>query len=384
MNKVLIIVTSASKRESFVKKTYNEQEIGLAKALSKKGWSCGIAYYGGGLEKYELVDIGGCQVNMYLFKGHDFLKTAFFKDYSSIYDQYDILLPITYDHYESYRIAMRYPQKTIVYHGTYYAAFNKPYNLKCKIIDPLFLPGYRKMNTLFVTKNRLAAEFLNNKGLRNTHVIGVGFDAEQMASQQMLYSDLAKQLEAYKKDGYKILLYVGRIEKRRNTQFLLDTFAKVSKTINAKLVVIGNGQEKYKKECLEIINNRGIRKDVIYMEKIEQKYLPQIYRFSDLFLLPTSYEIFGMVLLEAMYFGVPVITTLNGGSDILIKNEKSGFIIPELDSDKWSKKCIDILSKDYTSLTILAHKTIAEDFVWDALADKFLETFKLKVNEEKD
>ena len=382
MKSVLIIVTSNSRRDGFLLKTYNEQEIGLAKALSKKGWICGIAYYGGRLEKEEVVDIGGYKVKMYLLKGHDLLKTAFFKDYSYIFNQYNILLPITYDHYESYRIAMKYPSKTIVYHGTYYTAFNKPYNLKCKIIDPLYLPGYRKMNTLFVTKNRLAAEFLNKKGLSNTHIIGVGFDSEQMACQKMLDSDFAQQIDSYKKDGYKIILYVGRIERRRNTLFLLETFSNVTKTKKAKLVIIGNGKDEYKEKCRTLIKKLGIQNSVIYKERMEQIYLPKIYKLSDLFLLPTSYEIFGMVILEAMYFGVPVLTTMNGGSDILIENEKSGYVIPELDIDKWALECVKILSQDNSSLITLAHNTIVMHFTWDVLADKFIECFKLKLNEE--
>lgn len=376
MESVLIIVTSSNKKNGFCVRTYNEQEIGLARALSKKGYRCSIAYYGGNIEKKEIITLDGYDICMYLFKGHDLLKNAFFNNYDCIYNQYDILLPITYDHYETYHIAMRFPQKTIVYHGTYFAPFNKAYNYKCRIVDKIFIKGYKKNNTHFVTKNRLAADFLISKGINNVKVIGVGFDAEQMNCETMLASDLTEKLNTYKKEGYKLLLYVGRIEERRNIMFLLDVFCRINKCEKVKLVIIGTGNEKYKKKCERFIASHNISDDVEYVERMEQQYLPQIYKQADLFLLPTSYEIFGMVILEAMYFGVPVLTTLNGGSDILIQDGITGFIIPELNIDKWTKKSVEILNRDNSSLADLAHETIVNNFVWDVLVEKFIESFE--------
>lgn len=379
MKSVLIIVTSANIKSDFGNKAYNEQEVGLAKALSRKGCRCGIAYYGGNQEREEDFLAEGFKIRMYLFKGRDFLKTAFFENYDRIFKQYDILLPITYDHYESYRLAMKYPAKTIVYNGTYFSVFNKRYNLKCAVCDKFFLPGYKKKNTMFITKNRLSAEFLNKKGLANTHVVGVGFDAAQMSSSEMLDSELSKKIEKLKSDGQKILLYVGRLEKRRNILFLLELFKAVSKKTKSTLVIIGNGTEKYKSSCKDFISSNGLGGSILYQEKMEQRFLPKIYKESDLFLLPTSYEIFGMVILEAMYFGTPVLTTLNGGSDILIKNEESGFIISDLDLEKWEEKCIDVLQRDNSRLLKKAHNIVAENFVWDVLADKFLDCFDTKI-----
>ena len=81
-----------------------------------------------------------------------------------------------------------------------------------------------------------------------------------------------------------------------------------------------------------------------------------------------------------MFFQTPVLTTLNGGSDILIKNGVSGYIVPELDIDRWADKSLEILNKDNSNLTSVAHKTITEEFVWDVLADKFIESFNKKLN----
>lgn len=377
--KVLIIVTSANKRSEFSNKTYNEQEVGLAKELIRRGVECAIAFYGGKNEKHETVTCGEFQIEMYLLKGKDFLKTSVFADYTDLFNKYDILMPISYDHYETYNIARKYPEKTVVYHGTYFSKFNKRYNLKCRLFDLVLVPEYKRLNTLFVTKNILAKDFLNNKGLNNTSVIGVGFDREQIEKSEIYTSKVSEQIKAFKEKENKIILYIGRIEPRRNILFLLEMFNRIKKKTDAKLIIIGNGKEKYKKRCFAMIEKYGISEDIIYCERLEQKYLPIIYKMSDIFVLPTSYEIFGMVILEAMYFGTPVLTTLNGGSDILIKNEISGYILPKLDAEIWANKTVEILKKDNSQLMKAAHDNIINHFTWDVLAEKFIEAYNRKM-----
>lgn len=377
--KVLILITSSNKRTGFGNKTYNEQEVGLAKALTRCGIQCGIAYYGGRVSKSEEIEFDVGKIKFYLLKGRDFLKTSIFENYDSICKEYDILMPITYDHYETYHLAMKYPEKTIVYQGTYYSPFNKRYNFKCKIFDRFMIPGYKRKKTEFVMKNRLSEEFLNQKGLHNTNVIGVGFDSEQMKSDQYIESDFSKKILKIKQQGYRILLYIGRIEPRRNILFLLQVINKIAKEEKVKLVIIGKGSSRYIEKCRKLIDQLGLKTITIYKECLEQPYLPKIYSMADLFLLPTEYDIFGMVILEAMYFGVPVLSTRNGGSDILIENNKFGYIIRELDVSKWATKVLEILKSDQSLLINKAHERIEREFTWDALSIKFIDVFNSKI-----
>ena len=68
---------------------------------------------------------------------------------------------------------------------------------------------------------------------------------------------------------------------------------------------------------------------------MEQKYLSDVYNLADFFLLPTKYEIFGMVLLEAMYYKTVVLTTDNGGSSTLIDNGRNGYILQDENASKF-------------------------------------------------
>ena len=114
---------------------------------------------------------------------------------------------------------------------------------------------------------------------------------------------------------------------------------------------------------------------------MEQKYLSKVYKECDMFLLPTIYDIYGMVLLEAMYFGIPTVTTENGGSNMMIENGVNGYVINEFNAKKWAdlisvtvndkQKCKDIGA--------CAHKTIVNNFTWDCLADRFIEVYQSRI-----
>ena len=99
---------------------------------------------------------------------------------------------------------------------------------------------------------------------------------------------------------------------------------------------------------------------------------------ADIFLLPTEYEIFGMVLLEAMYYKTIVLTTDNGGANTLITDKKNGFIMKELNSCLWAER-IEKLAKDTGRIQNIkddAHSTIKEGFTWDVLAGAFIDSYK--------
>lgn len=196
-------------------------------------------------------------------------------------------------------------------------------------------------------KSRLAKEFLISKGIKENRisVCGVGIDADAFLKSD--FSEIPPEISKISsiECGIK-LLYIGKIEPRRNCLFLIDVLNKLrEKGVDAKLIIVGSGKEDYLAKFDAHINELKLGDYIYKINAAEQKYLSYIYQNTDVFLLPTIYEIFGMVLLEAMYFGKPVITTQNGGSDMLIQNGKTGIIEPEFNAEKWAK---DIISASKT------------------------------------
>lgn len=359
--------------------TYNIQEIGLAKALIRKGHQCDVVFWTDKDEQDIQIKVdNGAFINIFYRKSKVIFKNAIFKNIEKLISEYDIIQPCEYNQYQSMYLAKKYPDKTVIYHGPYYSKFNKKYNLMCKFFDVFYLRNYIKKDTKFIVKSNLAKEFLEVKGIKteNITVSGVGIDIEMLSTpKEYKEIDFINQI---KKSKYEQkLLYIGRWEKRRNIKFLFDTLKNIIDLgYDTGLVMIGSGDIEYKQECIQYAKDIGIYSRILYLDKLEQKYLSSIYKECDIFLLPTLYEIFGMVLLEAMYYGLPVITTYNGGSDILINNRVNGFI-EELYCNKWSEIIIELLDNNEKRLQIgaIAKETIADNYTWDSVVESIINAY---------
>lgn len=376
--KVLIIKTAPGEIR-VDKSTYNHQEIGLARALRKKGHVCDVVCAADSEEKTVSVDVGlSEQVTLYCLKATKILKNCFYHKLGPLIDQYDVLQLSEYNQMYTWHVAKKYREKTVVYHGPYYCDFNKRYNTMTKVFDTLFINRYRKLNTCFITKSRLAEDYLRKKGLENVKTIGVGIDIEALTAGK---DDTVPFVEDILKNKRfeKNLLYIGRIEPRRNPMFLLDVLHELKqRNENVGLILIGTGENDYVEALWNRADKLGIKEQILYQDKLEQKYLCQVYPYADVFLLPTLYDIFGMVLLEAMYFSMPVLTTVNGGSDMLIKDGVNGFVFRDFNADEWAD-CITELCGDTEkrkSVGTKAHDNVCNEFTWEALSEKFVGIYK--------
>lgn len=370
--------------------SYNVQEVGLAKALTLKGHSCDIVLYHGKqadrCEPYEFEHDGKKYCfSIYWLKGYELFKNGFMPSVKKLIASYDVIQVHEYDQILSWKLYTKQKKPTVIYHGPYYDEYAKGYNLKCKVFDRLFLKKRSYENVVTVTKSKLATEFLKEKGFRQVITAGVGINADNFGERNMDGGSVTVHPEnAARSKSSKNLLYVGKVEERRNIYFLIDVFRELHRRdTELKLTLIGSGEKEYRERFLQEIRSELEQGSIRYVEKATQKELAEYYMRSSLFLFTSNYEIFGMVLLEAMYFGVPVISSRNGGSMTLIENGCNGYIMEEFDQRKWTECIGDLLgdSEKLEQLGICARQTIREQFTWDALADKFLEAYQLAVKE---
>lgn len=360
--------------------TYNIQEVGLAKALVRKGHEVCVVFWTKQEECDEVISFDdGLQITVRYKKGAAMLKNAWFFHMKELIASYDVIQPCEYNQIQSWYLAKKYPQKTVIYHGPYFSDFNKNYNRMCRVFDRLFLKTYLRCDSKFIVKSYLARDFLLHKGIKaeNIMVGGVGMDA------QMLVSDGGCQTDIYHKmhadSGSCKILYIGRLEARRDIYFLLDVFQRVYAQVReARLYMIGSGESTYVDGVFAYAKELGIYDHIIWQERAEQKYLSGIYEEADFFLLPTEYEIFGMVMLEAMYYKTVVLTTRNGGAGMLITQGESGFVFKAKDADAWTA-CILELRQDRQRLDAIREKAsaaIREGFTWDKLAERFVSQYR--------
>lgn len=382
--RILLVKSTSGYVDLTTANTYNIQETGLAGAINRLGHHCDVVFPG--RNEYKEIKVPynekGDTFTVFYLKQISFFGDNIYRGINRLANKYDIIHSGGYDTIQSWRFARKFPQKVVIYNGTYYSDFNRNYNRKCRLIDYLFLPTYLKNKTTFDTKNYMSELFLRDKGIKDVTSVGVGLDLSRIEYKADGIHELIDLIKKYKEQGNKLILYIGRIEPRRNIIFLLDVVKEVAKHERVKFIMIGNqGPQHYKDYVFNYMNKIGLSDIVEYRAFLDQKYLGYVYKQCDVFLLPTLYEIFGMVLLEAMYYSVPVVSSLNGGSDLIIRNKENGYIEENNDLQKWVKRIRYIFSHPDEARLIgyKAHKTISEEFTWDALALKFIKVFENKL-----
>ncbi len=142
--------------------------------------------------------------------------------------------------------------------------------------------------------------------------------------------------------GERLIIHVSNFRPVKRPLDVVHTFKKINDEVPSRLVLIGDGPERPKVENL--CRDYGICDDVHFVGK--QENLEELMSCSDLFLLPSEYESFGLAALEAMASEVPVISTQTGGLPEINIHGKTGFLSPIGDTDDMAKNAIYILSDE--------------------------------------
>ena len=349
---------------------YNLQELGLAKALCKQGHTCDVLYFNGNEKTYiQTVEGIGYKINIIWKKGVTVAGNGIFFGLRKYLRAYDIIQVSEYDQLTSLYLLFfsRYKKKVTLYHGPYLSEYNQKYRKKCKFIDLLPLSKKRKHEITCFAKSKLAKSFLYRRGFDNVYVTGVGLDFERFENDHIdgSVNQMVNHLHGFS------LLYIGKIEMRRNTMFLIRLVHSLKNDIpNIKLVIVGNGDSDYVEQCKSLIVELQLENNVFLHDRVDQGQVGMLYRNASAFLLPTSYEIYGMVIMEAMYYSLPVITTYNGGSSTIIDNNKNGFIL-KIDEDKWKATIKKLFYNEDFRMKIgqKAHDSIVERSTWERVAE---------------
>jgi glycosyltransferase involved in cell wall biosynthesis len=344
-------------------KNYNLQEVGIATALVEEGYECDILYYTKDkMPRVEEMQNGKAKIKLFFSPAINILKNAIYLKllFSKFFDNYDIIQASEYNQIMTVLLSIKYPKKVVLYHGPYYESKRNSIKLLQKIYDFLFINTLNKNLKSIISKSKLATDYLENKGLKNIQTLGIGLNEKNFSSGE---GDVP-----YKKnENEKILLFVGQLDERKNVSFMLKIMKYICKThLNYKLILIGDGKENDLKRYNEYIDEHNLRKNIHFQGKIPQKEIKNFYKIADAFLLPSTEEIFGMVLLESMYFGVPVFSSLNGGSSMVIKDKENGFIFEHFNEKIWAEEILKILENNSlkNKISLNAQEKIKNNFLW--------------------
>lgn len=167
----------------------------------------------------------------------------------------------------------------------------------------------------------------------------------------------------------KVLIHVSNFRSVKRIDTIIDTFARVHKAIPSKLILLGDGPELM--DMKEKARQLNLEDAVLFLGK--QNWVSQFYQISDLVLLLSEKESFGLTLLEAMKSGVLPIGSTAGGIKEVIKHEDTGYIVNVGDDEAASAYSIQLLTNPelYHEMQTRMLEDVANRFSSDLIADQY-------------
>ncbi|AQS44543.1 N-acetyl-alpha-D-glucosaminyl L-malate synthase BshA [Bacillus velezensis] len=149
----------------------------------------------------------------------------------------------------------------------------------------------------------------------------------------------------------KVVIHVSNFRKVKRVKDVIRVFRNIAANTKAKLLLVGDGPEK----CVawQLVEKYGLQDQVLLLGN--QDRVEELYSISDLKLLLSEKESFGLVLLEAMACGVPCIGTNIGGIPEVIKDQVSGFLVEVGDIQGASEKALAVLEDKQLSKRLTDH-----------------------------
>jgi glycosyltransferase involved in cell wall biosynthesis len=185
-------------------------------------------------------------------------------------------------------------------------------------------------------------------------------------------------LNKFKPKG-NMILYVGRLASNKGLEVLISSAPKVLKEHPKTTFVLVGEDEGMKEKLIQQAENLGVRKNLLFTGHITDEALfLSAYAACDIFVLPSEYEAFGIVLLEAQACKKPVIGTRVGGVPEAIGSEGAGVVVEYNDPDSLAEEINKLLadSKLRTKMGELGRKRVKDKFTWENVVEQIESVYK--------
>jgi len=219
-----------------------------------------------------------------------------------------------------------------------------PISASKKIAQNLIKMYLKKADEIICPTQRIADVVREYKITRPTDILPTGIPNNITSISEDKQKEFTTHF--FEKDypelkGKKILLYVGRVVKEKNLDFLFPVLKQVQKKVpEAVLLIVGGGPE------LEPLQERtkaaGLDKDVFYTNYVPRENLVYYYKLADVFVFPSVTETQGLVTIEAMMTGLPVVAIGEMGTLDVMQGDNGGFMVNN-NTEEFSDKVTRLL-----------------------------------------
>ncbi len=218
-----------------------------------------------------------------------------------------------------------------------------------------------------VSKDTLEKTLREKKFRKKARVIYNGVD-EKVFNPKVDGSEMREKLGV--KDNEVMILTIARLVEQKGIDYLVDAAGKL-KNENIKVIILGKGpkEEEIKNRIKELKLNRKVK---LVIDRLPAEDIPKMYAASDIFVLPSLYEPFGLVVAEAMATGKPVVASRIGGIPEVM-GKGTGFLVRPRSSDELAEK-LSILINDEKARKKMGkngRRRIEKYFTWDKIANDY-------------
>ncbi len=252
--------------------------------------------------------------------------------------------------------------------GTFHASWGVPgYYFGWPISKIMLKRRARKLHGK-IAVSRVAAEFAGKHIPGYYNIIPNGVDLEH-------FSPDAPPLDEFH-DGKLNILFVGRLELRKGVNYLLEAYKQVKGEFpDCRLIIVGPGtrlRNKYEK----MVRRNSLR-DVVFVGYASYEELPRYYKTADIFCSPaTGWESFGIVLLEAMALGKPIVASKIEGYAGLVKDGDEGLLVPPKDAKSLARALLTLLSSESLRRQMGEKGRLkAQNYDWKRIAQRVLKYY---------
>ena len=240
---------------------------------------------------------------------------------------------------------------------------------------------------IFRSANRIVAlsssdaEYISSLGIesKKISILPNAIDLSEFAPYNNL--DNIDFLKRYNVEGKRIVLFVGQIIQRKGIEYLLKSVKyvmKLSRENNIVFLVIGKGG--FLEKAKNIVKNLNISDLIVFTGEIPFSELVEAYKSADVFVLPSLSEGLPTTILEAMYFGLPVIATdIPGVRDHF---RKRALLVPPKNECKLAEAIIKLLKDEELAKRLSANgkELVKSKYTWDIVSKKYEDLYKETVS----
>lgn len=210
-------------------------------------------------------------------------------------------------------------------------------------------------------------QYVSKKG--SIDIVPCGVDIEQFSR---VDRQVARARFGFREDE-KVVFYVGRFDRRKGIETLVRAVAELDQPV--RLVIGGGwteerGDGKEYHRILDIVESLGIEARTVFTGRIDQADLPDHYSAADVCVVPSHYEPFGLVAVEAMACGTPVIASAVGGLCYSVVDGETGLLVPPRDVHAFAGALDRVLTSESlrTRMGESAVRRIHEHFTWTGVS----------------